>query len=80
MNSGKPVEIFSFEEGLLKLYDQTLLSGSGELDEAMDLADEASLDPAQDNEYALLVMRLYLCTWRQLDWRPVRAPCGCRST
>ena len=60
MNSGKTVEIFSFEEGLLKLYDQTLLSGSGELDEAMDLADEASLDPAQDNEYALLVMRLYL--------------------
>ena len=60
MNSGKTIEIFSFEENLLKLYDQTLLSGSGELDEAMDLADEASLDPTQDNEYALLVMRLYL--------------------
>ncbi len=60
MNSGKTLQDFGFEEGLLKLYDQTLLSGSGELDEAMDLADEVSLDPTQDNEYALLVMRLYL--------------------
>ena len=60
MNSGKTVEAFSFDEGLLKLYDQTLLSGSGELDEAMDLADEISSASPQDDDYALLVMRIYL--------------------
>lgn len=60
MNSGKTIEAFSFDEGLLKLYDQTLLSGSGELDEAMDLADAIASANTQENDYALLVMRIYL--------------------